>query len=235
MCAARQRPRKIAPNVSDTFDRTLSRSMNTAANPAVSSSDAGTSASSSRLRALLIARAPAGSRQERQASNDALSRWAQRSRLHLADEVARVVAGAELVLGHEPALVGGQLADRHAGGVVDAVEVHAGRPVVRQAAIDGHEAVAARADEVDRLRGVPRAEGDGGDEGERDEQAGRHATAAALRLLRTRRGRGGCSNGGGRGRRRRGTGSAAACATAVAAPPEAAPAAVAGSPAGTRT
>src|SRR3954469_2692102 len=109
MCVARQRPKKIAPNVSETFDRTLSRSMNTAAKPAVSSSDAGTSASSSRLRAL-IASAPAGSRQNRQAGNDPLSLAAQRPRLHLADEVARVVARAQLMLGHEPALVGGQLA-----------------------------------------------------------------------------------------------------------------------------
>src|SRR3954447_20371986 len=113
MCVARQRPKKIAPNVSETFDRTLSRSMNTAANPAVSSSDAGTSASSSRLRAL-IASAPAGSRRRRQASNDVLSRAAQRSRLHLADEVARVVVRAQLVLGHEAPLAGWQLAHRHA-------------------------------------------------------------------------------------------------------------------------
>src|SRR3954447_24627171 len=103
MCTARQRPRKIAPKVSETFDRTLSRSMNTAAKPAVSRSDAGSSASSSRLRAL-IASAPDGSRQRRQASNDALSSAAQRSGLHLAHEVLRVVARAQLVVRHEAPL-----------------------------------------------------------------------------------------------------------------------------------
>src|SRR4051794_26403145 len=130
MCTARQRPRKIPPNVSETFERTLSRSMKTAAKPAVSSSDAGTSASSSRLRAL-IASAPAGSRQ----SKDARSRGPQRPGLHLADEVLRVVARAQLVLRHEAALVGRQLVDGHARAVVDVVEVQAGGAVVRQPAI----------------------------------------------------------------------------------------------------
>src|SRR4051812_47592187 len=150
MCTARQRPRKIAPNVSETFDRTLSRSMNTAAKPAVSSSDAGRSARSSRLRAL-IASAPAGGRQRRRASDDALSRAAQRSGLELAHEVLRVVARAELVVRHEASLPGGQLVDRYAGGVVRAVEMQTGGQVVGKATIDRDEAVVTRTDEVDGL------------------------------------------------------------------------------------
>src|SRR3954447_5737251 len=179
-CTARQRPRKTAPNVSETFESTLSRSMNTAAKPAVSSSDAGRSARSSRLRAL-IASAPAGSRQRRRASNDALSSRAQRPRLHLAHEVLGVVARAELVVGHEAALPGGQLVDRYAGGVVRAVEMETGGQVVGQATIDRDEAVVTRTDEVDGLRRVVGAERHGEGDEEGDEQAGRHAATAAAR------------------------------------------------------
>src|SRR5436305_15243535 len=59
MCAPRHRPRKIAPYVSDTFESAFERWMNTPANPAVTSSDAGIRPSSSRLRALTL-RMPLG-------------------------------------------------------------------------------------------------------------------------------------------------------------------------------
>src|SRR5437764_12387495 len=52
MCPTRHSPRKIAPYVSEMLDSAFERWMNTPANPAVTSSDAGISAISSRLRAL---------------------------------------------------------------------------------------------------------------------------------------------------------------------------------------
>jgi len=54
MCPIRHSPRKIAPYVSEMFESALERWMNTPANPAVTSSEAGISATSSRLRALTI-------------------------------------------------------------------------------------------------------------------------------------------------------------------------------------
>ena len=55
-CATKHSARKTAPYVSETFERTSSRWMKIAANPAVTSSDAGISAISSRLRADIVRR-----------------------------------------------------------------------------------------------------------------------------------------------------------------------------------
>src|SRR5215218_1510193 len=80
-CPARHSSRKIAPYVSETSESRSDCWMKMAANPAVSSNDAGISAISSRLRALM----GGGSRVELSA-------------FELDHEVLRVVLGAQLVI-----------------------------------------------------------------------------------------------------------------------------------------
>src|ERR1700733_8932723 len=62
MCAATHSARKMAPQVSDTFESAFWRWMNTPAKPAVTSRDAGIKPSSSRLRALTRRPRPASRR-----------------------------------------------------------------------------------------------------------------------------------------------------------------------------
>ena len=111
--------------------------MKIAAKPAVSSSDAGISASSSRLRALTEIRPCSSSMTRSSASSLDRSLWS--------------VNVAAAVRGH--------LLDRHAGGVVPAVELDPERQLVRQPAVDGDHVARGfvDADEVDRARRGPEA------------------------------------------------------------------------------
>src|SRR5437588_7894652 len=85
-CPARHSPRKIAPYVRETLERTFERWITTPANPAVSRRDAGISPISSRLRAL-IARVLGASRSLRDVPQ-----------LQLAHEVQGVGLRAKLVV-----------------------------------------------------------------------------------------------------------------------------------------
>src|SRR4051812_48898820 len=119
-------PRKTAPYVSDTFDSRWDSWMKIAANPAATSSDAGTSASSSRLRALM--------------SRPSLDLTA----LERDHEVLGVVLGSQLVVGERLAPVGRDVIDGHARAGVTGVELDPGRQVVRQPPEDRDRAVVAR-------------------------------------------------------------------------------------------
>ena len=105
-----------------------------------------------------------------------------------------------------------ELVDRHAGLVVDGVQVQARRKVVGQSTVDRDEPVVAGAHEVDGLRGVVGREDHAGDEEEDEDRADRDArpaapaarrgaTASGARLL-ARHGRGDRGRRGRRGRRR---------------------------------
>src|SRR3954470_5971310 len=108
--------------------------MKIAANPAATSSDAGTSASSSRLRALMCP-----------ASLDLAA-------LERGHEVLGVILRAQLVVRERLAPVGRHGVDRDARGGGTRVELEPERQVVRQALEDRDRAAVARigADEVDR-------------------------------------------------------------------------------------
>src|SRR3954467_2762007 len=111
--------------------------MKIAANPAATSSDAGTSASSSRLRALMS-----------RASLDLTA-------LERDHEVLGVVLRAQLVVRERLAAIRRHVVDRHARTGVALIQLDPQRQVVRQAAEDRDRAVVARvgADEVDGARG----------------------------------------------------------------------------------
>src|SRR5205823_9604881 len=104
--------------------------MNTAAKPAVTSSEAGTRASSSRFRALIC-----GPRS-----------FLELAALEAADEVGGVVVGAQVVVEQLLAPCRGNVGDAHPRRVVGRVEVDARRQVVGQAAVERDEPVRARAD-----------------------------------------------------------------------------------------
>src|SRR4051812_18454120 len=115
--------------------------MKIAAKPAVSNSDAGTRASSSRLRAV---------------TNKPLVDLAP---LELDHQVLRVVLGAQLVVGERRPAGGGDRLERDPRARVAAVEVDAEGQLDRQAAVD-RDRVPARlvdADEVDGAGGEPEA------------------------------------------------------------------------------
>src|ERR1700730_840509 len=95
---ARHSPRKIAPYVRETFESTFERWMKTPAKPAVTSSDAGISPTSSRLRALIP---PA--RVQRCASASSV----QLPELDRSNEVLRVRLRAKLIVEQGGAPVGG--------------------------------------------------------------------------------------------------------------------------------
>src|ERR1700761_564233 len=99
--------------------------MNTPANPAVTSREAGISPTSSRLRAV--------------------TERASRSRLHLPQlevvhQVLRVGLRAQVVVEHPATLGRGQRRGGDAGLVVELIEAHPGDEVVGQASVDGDEA-----------------------------------------------------------------------------------------------
>src|SRR3954454_4686635 len=124
MCVATHSPRNAAPYVRETLESSSERWMNSAANPAGTSSAAGMRARSSRLRALF-----------------------NLPDLELADEILGVRVGAELVIGEDDAPVAGDLVDGHAAAVVARVELDAGRQLVGQAAVDRHGAAGVEPDE----------------------------------------------------------------------------------------
>src|SRR3954454_613641 len=141
--------------------------MKIAANPAATSSDAGTSASSSRLRALMS-----------RASLDLTA-------LERGHEVLGVILRAQLVVRERLAAIRWHGVDRHARAGGTRVELDPERQVVGQPWEDGDRAVVARigADEVDGARGHPAAGQDqeGDDEGD-DETDWDAPTALAARL-----------------------------------------------------
>src|SRR4051812_19508814 len=114
------------------------RWMNSAAKPAVSSSDAGISAISSRLRALtaqLRVRAPASAAM----SNRIGGSLRDVPLLQREHEPLGVVARAERVVGERRAPAGGHALERDTRAVGRGVEPDAERQVVGQAAIDGDD------------------------------------------------------------------------------------------------
>src|SRR3954451_6463700 len=132
------------------------RWMNSAAKPAVSSSDAGISAISSRLRALtaqLRVRAPAAT-----AVSDPIGGSLRDVSLPQAQpEPLGVVARAERVVGERPAPAGGHALERDTRAVVHGVQPDPERQVVGQPAIDGDD-IAVRLvdpDEVHLARAQP--------------------------------------------------------------------------------
>src|SRR6476620_5132578 len=141
--------------------------MKIAANPAATSSDAGTSASSSRLRALMSA--------------PSLDLAAPRRRYG----VLGVVLGAQLVVRERRTAVGRDVVDRHARVVVARVQLDPERQVVGQAAEDRDRAVVLGVgpDEVDGARRQPAADQDQGDDGEGDDEADGDAPAALAARL----------------------------------------------------
>src|SRR6476620_10110371 len=110
--------------------------MKIAANPAATSSDAGTSASSSRLRALMSA-----------PSLDLTA-------LERDHQVLGVILGSQLVVGERLAAVRRDVVDGHPRTGVARVQLDAERQVVGQTAEDRDRAVVlrVRADEVDGAR-----------------------------------------------------------------------------------
>src|SRR4051812_34048007 len=110
------------------------RWMKRAANPAVSSSDAGISAISSRLRALtepLRVRCPAPAA----VSNRVAASRRNVSLLKIAHEALRVVARAQLVVGERVAAGRGHALEGDTRAVDHRVELDAEREVVREAAV----------------------------------------------------------------------------------------------------
>src|SRR3954447_20029563 len=143
-CAARQSPRKIAPTDRLKFDSRSWRWTNTAVKPAVTSSDAGTSAISSRLRALIPGL---------QSGLACESHSLELSPFERANEAVRVVARAHRVVQQLLAARARDLAGRHARDVVRRVEMDAQRQLVGQALEDGDVRIVVGPHEVDGLRG----------------------------------------------------------------------------------
>src|SRR5215207_2600332 len=136
--------------------------MKIAANPAATSSEAGTSASSSRLRALMSP-----------ASLDLTA-------LERDHQILGVVLRAQLVVRERRPACRRHVVDRHARAGVALVELDPQRQVIGEAAEDGDRAVVARvgADEVDGTGGQPASDEDQADDAEEDEEADGDAPAA---------------------------------------------------------
>src|SRR6266550_5627117 len=113
-CAARHSARKIAPTERLKFDSRSWRCTNTAVKPAVTSSEAGTSAINSRLRALIP---------ELHCGLACESRSPELPSLKRPHEVVRVVARAHRVVEQRRAPPRRDLARRHARDVVGRIQV----------------------------------------------------------------------------------------------------------------
>src|SRR5450759_4502622 len=149
--------------------------MKTAANPAVTSSEAGISPSSSRLRALIWAPCQGPSS-------------LQLPQLEIADQARRVLLRAEVVVQERFAAIGGHERGGHSGYVEGLVKADAGRELVGKAAEDGHDALLIGAQKVELPAGEISA---GADQEEHDhdcQQSGDRFGEAPLPARRGARG-----------------------------------------------
>src|SRR6478752_4067508 len=135
-CPATHSPRKIAPYVSDTFDRTFDRWMNTPANPAVNRSEAGIRQTSSRLRALT-----SGPRY-RNSLRDL-------PRLQVHHQRCRIRLRSQVVVQETVAPVGRNQRSGDPRGIEGLIQPDPGRQAVRQAAVDRDDSLLVGADEVE--------------------------------------------------------------------------------------
>src|SRR2546421_11534338 len=121
------------------FDSAFERWMNTPANPAVTSSEAGTRPISSRLRALIVATPAASLRNP--------------SELEVPHQVHRARLRAELVVEEVRAAIPRHQRGRHARDEERLVEVDASRKLVGKPAVDRDDPLRVGPDEVQLARG----------------------------------------------------------------------------------